>query len=291
MTFVLPASVLDTALDDIGGFLPRLAGAIVVLVIGLIAAKIITKVVRRVLTTAGIDRMGERWGVHDAISKVGLGSSLAGLIAGLVRFLLLFVVVVVAVSLLELPALTEALNQAILFLPKLVVGFAILMLAVVAGNAVRERVDKIAEQMDLHGPLGLAAQIAVMGIGTIVATAMMGIPTLFLVLLATTLVAGVALTVALAFGLGSRDVVGQIAAGRYLSDAIQPGRHIKVGDIEGEVIGTEGAATTIRTGEGELTRVPNRMLLDAVVIVREPSPTPPPPPPAPPGADAPTQTM
>jgi small-conductance mechanosensitive channel len=286
MNLVLPASVLDSALDGIGGFLPNLAGAIVVLVIGLIAARIVTKVVRKILQTAGIDKMGERWGVHDALGRVGLGSSLSGLIAGLVRFLLLFVVIVLAVSILGLPALDEALNEAILFLPRLVVGLAILMLAVVAGNTVREKVDRIAQQMDLHGPLGLAAQIAVIGVGTIVAVAMMGIPTLFLVLLATTLVAGVALTAALAFGLGSRDVVGQLAAGRYLSEAIQPGRLVKVGDIEGEVIATEGAATTIRTGEGELTRVPNRMLLDAVVVVREP-----PPPAAPTVEDAPTQTM
>lgn len=286
MIVAYPASVLDTALNDIGSFLPRLAGAVVILVIGLIAVKIVTKIVRRVLTTAGVDRLGENLGVHDAIGRIGLGSSLAGLISSLVRFLMLFIVVVIAVSLLEVPALTDALGEAILFLPKLVIGLVIMMLAVVAGNAVRERVDRMATQMDLHGPLGLLSQIAVLGVGLIVAVALMGIPTLFLVLLATTLVAGVALTAALAFGLGSRDIVGQIAAGRYLSDAVQPGRHIKVGDIEGEVIATEGAATTIRTGEGELTRIPNRMLLDAVVVVREPPPT------APPIVeDAPTQTM
>jgi small-conductance mechanosensitive channel len=131
--------------------------------------------------------------------------------------------------------------------------------------------------MDLGASLGIIAMIGVLAIAAIIAAAQVGIPTEFLVLLATTVVAGLALTVALSVGLGTRHVVGQLAAGRYLGETLRPGRRVRVGDVDGVIVEMQGAATTVRTDDGATVRVPNRMLLESLVHLGDAPPEDPPP--------------
>lgn len=286
---VFPMSLVNTMLEEVGAFVPRLAASLVVLVVGVIVARVVARVIRIGLGTAGLDRMAERWGVSDALERVGMGRSLTAVVAGLVRAIILFVVALIAVSVLGLPALEQSMNEAILFIPRLVVAMAIMMAGLVAANAVRDRVDRLSRQMDLGASLGIIAMVGVLAIAAIVAAAQVGIPTEFLVMLATTVVAGVVLTVALSIGLGTRHVVGQLAAGRYLGDQLRPGLRVRVGEAEGEIVSTKGPATTLRTDDGRLVRVPNRVMLESLVTMDEPPPPAEPAPPAPEPPDAPTE--
>lgn len=261
-------TVLNSALASLGAFLPRLAAALVILIAGMIAARLLSRAVSRVLAGAGIDRLGEKWGADEALRRVGMGSKLSSVIAGLTKAVVLFLVVVVAVSVLGMPALNDAITQAILFLPRFLVAMAILAAGVLVSGVVRERIDGLADQMNVAGPMGVAVQGLILMATVIVAASMVGIPTLFLILLATTLFAGVALTAALAFGLGSRGVVDHFTAGRYVNEQMSVGDHVKVGDVEGTVQALSSAAVVLDAGDGRLLRVPNRRLLDDVVEIR-----------------------
>lgn len=265
-----PMSLVNTMLEEVGAFVPRLAAALVVLIVGIVVARIVGRVIRTALGAAGLDRMADRWGISETLERVGLGRSLTALVAGLVRAIILFVIALIAVSVLGLPALEQSMNEAILFIPRLVVALVIMMGGLIAGNAVRNRVDRLSRQMDLGSSLGIIAMVGVLTIAAIVAAAQVGIPTMFLVMLATTVVGGLALTVALAIGLGTRHVVGQLAAGRYLGDTLRPGLRVRVGEVEGEIVTMRGPATTVRTADGSIVRVPNRMMLESLVTLEEP---------------------
>ena len=265
-----PMSLVNTMLEQVGAFVPRLAAALVVLIVGIVVARIVGRVIRTALSAAGLDRMAERWGISETLERAGLGRSLTSLVSGLVRAIILFVIALIAVSVLGLPALEQSMNEAILFIPRLVVALVIMMAGLIAGNAVRNRVDRLSRQMDLGSSLGIIAMVGVLTIAAIIAAAQVGIPTMFLVMLATTVVGGLALTIALSIGLGTRHVVGQLAAGRYLGDTLRPGLRVRVGEVEGEIVAMRGPATTVRTADGSIVRVPNRMMLESLVTLEEP---------------------
>ena len=50
------AAVIQRAGDQLGDFLPRLAGALILLVIGLLAAIVLGRITRRLLVRGGLDR-------------------------------------------------------------------------------------------------------------------------------------------------------------------------------------------------------------------------------------------
>lgn len=266
---MIVAGVLDRARDSIGDALPGLMGAIILLVVGLIVAAIAGSLVRRAVFAVGLDDAGERYGAHDALAGVGLPRSLSALLGRAVRIGLTVVVVVSAVSMLGLGTLSESLNEVVLFLPKLFVAFALVLVGFVLAQFVDDWVRRATDQMSLSGPLPQLAQGAVFALFVLTALAQLGIPTSILTAIVGVLLLAGALTVALAFGLGGRDVARQMSAGRYVRGAFRVGQRITAGAVTGEIVALEGAATLVRTESGDTVRVPNQLLIDSIVTVHE----------------------
>jgi small-conductance mechanosensitive channel len=261
-------TLLDTAQRELGGFLPRLAGALVLLIVGLLVSALLGRLLRKALEKLGADGLAERWGISRVIERAGLGQSISKLLGRILRIALSVVVIFAALSLTGLQFLSDALNQSILFLPKLLAAGALLLAGVVLGGLAREWVDRLAYQMDLPLPLGRIAQVVVVGVFAITAAAQIAVSSAILMVLVALLLAAVGGTFALAFGLGGREVARELSAGRYLRTAYQTGQTISFGEVRGTIESIDTAATVLRTEEGTV-RVPNNMLLGSVVTVHE----------------------
>lgn len=264
---VLAASVLERAEATLGEALPRLAGALLLVIVGLPIVILLSRFVRRMLLVAGLDDLGERSGVHDGLSRLGLERSLSRLIARGVRIALIVLVMVAAISLLGFGALAGALNEVVLFVPKLFVAVAIVIAGMVVAEFLRRRVEPLSEQMAVGVPAGQMTEIIVLALFVLTALALIGIPTsVLLVLIALVLAAGV-LSLALAFGLGGREVAREISAGRSVAGTFRIGDRITVGDVTGEITALDSVSTVIRAADGASVRVPNHLLLESVVQV------------------------
>lgn len=274
MTLV-PATVIDTAGDALGGFLPRLLGALLLLVAGLLLARLVRWVVVRALRAAGFDALLGRWGVARALEGVGVRREPSALVGSVARVVLSVVAVFAALSLLGLEALSASLNAGILLLPKVLVAALLVIAGLVLGELVRERVDRLTAELDVPGPLGAAAGAAVLSVFAVTALAQVGVPTVVLLALVVVALAAAALTFALAFGLGGREVARELNSRRYVAAGFELGDTVAVGDVEGEILAIEGAATVLRAADGSTVRVPNHLLVESVVRVRPRAPEPP----------------
>ncbi|MFZ0091036.1 MAG: mechanosensitive ion channel domain-containing protein [Solirubrobacteraceae bacterium] len=260
-------SILDQAGRELGGFLPRLAGALVLLVVGILIVRLLARILTKAMQRAGVDSFAERFGINHVLERAGLGTSLALVIGRAVRIALIIVVVFAALSLLGLQFLSDSLNKGIQELPKLFVAAALLLAGIVIAGWARDRAERLGEQMDSPVPLGRLAQVTVLAIFGIIAAAQVAVSTLVLLLLVGILLAGAAATFALAFGLGGRDIARSLSAGRYLRHDYQPGQQIGFGEVRGRVTRIDPMSTVLEAGDGTQIRVPNHLLLDSVVTI------------------------
>lgn len=265
-------SVLGQAGQDLGAFLPRLAGAVALLLIGLLITRLVARLLLRAMQAAGVDRLAERAGVTNVLQTSGLGGSLAGVIARAVRIFMAIVVIFAALSLLGLQFLSVSLNQAILALPRIFIAAGLLLAGAVVAGMARQRTDRLTYQLDFPVPLGQIAQIAVLGIFIIIAAAEVGISTTILLVLIAVLLAAVSGTFTLAFGLGSREVARALSAGRYLRHDYRVGQEIAFGEVRGRITRMHSTSTMLDAGEGRSIRVPNHLLIDSIVTIYEEEP-------------------
>ena len=269
MSPILVADVLDSAEQALGTGLPRILAAVVLLVLGLLAVRLLARILRRLLLAAGLDDLAERFGIHDALERLGVERSLAGAVGSALRVAGSITVVLAALSLTGLGFLQQSLNQGVLFLPKLLVALALLLAGAVLGTFARSRIDRVAAQMDLPRELGRLAEGIIILLFGLTALSQIGVSTAILTVLGYLLIGAVALAAALAVGLGNRDVVRAVGAGRVLRTSYAPGQVIAVAGVRGTIVALESAAVVLRTEGGTTVRLPNQLVLDSVVEVQD----------------------
>ena len=260
------ATVIDRAGDQLGDFLPRLAGALVLLVVGLLFAIVLGRITRGLLVRAGLDRFAERSGTSQLLSQAGLGDSLAALAGTAVRLTIVVIATFAALTLLGLGLLSDSLNEGIVYIPRLLAALALVLVGVVLGAFVRAWIDRSAAQLDFPVSLGPVVQVLVILLFGVCAAAQAGLSVAPLTAIAVVLLGAMAATLALAFGLGAREVARSLTSGRYARADFRAGQTIRVGDLRGEIVRIDGAATTLKSGRDTI-RIPNSMLVERIVIV------------------------
>jgi len=127
------------------------------------------------------------------------------------------VFLVAAANVLGLTQVSELLNDVLLWIPNLIVAAIILLVAPLLARFVRGAIEVGAGEMGFSNAplLGRIAEIAIIAFAVIIAINQIGIAANLVNILFIGVVAALALAFGLAFGLGGRDVAGQLTQSWY----------------------------------------------------------------------------
>jgi hypothetical protein len=148
---------------------------------------------------------------------MGIKRDASGFLADLVKWFVRLIVLVTAFDALGLPAVSQVLQQLLLWLPNLVVALVILVIAGLAANALAGLVRGATAEAGLGNPelLATLARVAVWAFAIVIAVNQVGIATTVVNTLFMGLVGALALALGLSFGLGGRETAGQLVASWY----------------------------------------------------------------------------
>ena len=210
------ATSFNQVVNDLITALPAIIGAIVILLVGWVIAKVVSGIVRRLVERSGADRtVAERSkDVYGQRSNALVPSKLAGMIT---FWVIMVVFLIAAANFLGWPQVSDLLNDFIAWLPNLIVAVIILIAAPVVGRIVRGAVETGSAQVGMSSgrTLGRIAELAVIGFAVLIAINQVGIATDLVNILFIGLVAALALGFGLAFGLGGREVAAQVTQNWY----------------------------------------------------------------------------
>ncbi|PBD27996.1 transporter [Pseudomonas aeruginosa] len=268
--YTLFSNPSHTLWGKLAGFIPNLLGALVVVLLGFVIAKLLDALLSKLLAKLGLDRLMGGTGLTKLLARVGIQVPVSTLVGKIVYWFVLLVFLVSAAESLGLQRVSATLDVLALYLPKVFGAALVLIVGVLLAQLVNSVVRGAADGVGLEyaNGLGRIAQWLVIIISISVAVGQLEVKTDLLNYIIAIVLITVGLAAALALGLGSREVAGQIIAGIYVRELYQVGQQVKVGDVEGtiEEIGT--VKTILLTEEGELVSLANRLLLDQRVTSR-----------------------
>ena len=208
---------LAAALAILLGAIPKIIGFAVILIIGWLIASAIAAAVAAVLRAVKFNDLAQRGGFADFVHKMGIRQDSAGFIANIAKWFIRLIVLVSAFDALGLPAVSQVLEQLLLWLPNLVVALVVLVIAGLAANALASLVRGATAESGLGNPdlLANVARIAVWAFAIVVAVNQIGIATALINTLFMATVGAIALALGLSFGLGGRETAAQIVRGWY----------------------------------------------------------------------------
>jgi hypothetical protein len=215
----------STALNNLVAAVPLVIGALLILAIGWLLSGVAARVVETLLRGSGLDRVFAQHGpgVYGARATTFRPSTVGG---ELVKWLIRIVFLVAAANVLNLPQVSDLLNRILLWIPNLIVGAVILLVAPLVARFVRGTIEVGAGQLGFTNGelLGRVAEVAIIAFAAIVAINQIGIATELVNILFIGVVAALALAFGLAFGLGGREVAGQLARDWYEASRRTAGR-------------------------------------------------------------------
>lgn len=201
----------DAFVTKIAVLLPNLFFAVAIILIGWTVCDLIRKLVIRVLKVCQFDVLAERAGITRALERGGIKQS-ASEILGLLTFWFLFLIAIVAtLETLDLSGATDTLHTIYLYIPKIVAALVVLILGLYFANFL----ESVTRTSCANAGLEQAPSI---GRAAYIGTAIFVVAGIFeildiaseIVIWAFILVFGaVCLALALAFGLGGRDVAAR----------------------------------------------------------------------------------
>jgi hypothetical protein len=192
--------------SSVASFLPVLIAAFVVLVVGLIVSPLIGKGVTKALEMIKTDQFLNKVGAHDAMKSIGVTFSVSQVLGVIVKYTVLIIFINMVAGILNLGELSRLIQDFIRFIPQIVIGLVIVGIGMIASGWLSDIVQGIAEasdSQDYSEILGSITRISVIVFAVMAALVQVGIaPGLIQIMFA-----GVVFALALAFGLGAKDLV------------------------------------------------------------------------------------
>ncbi|MGE0679504.1 MAG: mechanosensitive ion channel domain-containing protein [Candidatus Binatia bacterium] len=249
-------------------FIPNLLGMVIILLIGYLISRGLQKLTALILRRVGFDRLSSRVGLHGMFEQAGIQVTASDIIGRLVFWLFMLTFLISATETLGLSNLSRTIDAFVRYLPHVIGAVVIFIIGMTLAHFVRDLVRGGAEGLGVDyakglGSLAYGALIVVTGslaVGQLQIETVLFNRVVEIVLIAT----GAAL--ALALGLGTRDIAKHIVAGAYIRDLYRPGMNLTIGADSGSVQDVGTVITRIKTADGRTIYIPNGQLTETVVL-------------------------
>ncbi len=206
---------LQSGFTQLVDYLPQLIGALIVLLVGYIIAKILDKAITKGLQKAKLDRRLTSNEGGGYVEKVSPGGSPSRLIGGVVFWVIMLFVISSAIGTLGIPALTGFMNQVLAYLPNVIAALLIFIVAAAVAGAVGALAHRTMGDTPTGKIVRAAVPALIMGIAVFMILTQLGIAPVIVTITYIALIGATALAAALAFGLGGRDAAAQLIESGY----------------------------------------------------------------------------
>lgn len=190
-------------------FLPNLLGAILILLVGLIIAKLLEKGTDALLEKLRFDQALDRGGVNRALARTGTKLDPSSLVARLVFWVVALVAILMASNALGLTAVSQMFYSLITYIPNVIVAVFIVIIGLMLGELVRDLIAASMGGVSGYSVVGKVAKAAIVILAVFMALDQLEVAPDIVRTAFTLLLGAAALAAGLAFGLGCRDLAGE----------------------------------------------------------------------------------
>ncbi|MFT4798800.1 MAG: small-conductance mechanosensitive channel [Candidatus Azotimanducaceae bacterium] len=252
----------------VSDFFPNLLAFVVILLVGYLVSTLVSKITLRALKALKIDSFSERVGVAPVLKRANVQQETSLLISKVIFWLIALTFLVSATESLGLTRVSATIDSFVLYIPKVLGAAFILMIGLFIAQFIRDLIISGAEgfSSNLAVPLGSACYGLLVIIVVTLAVGQLDLETDLLSHVISIALLSVGAAVAIAFGIGSREIAGNVLAGNYVREMFKEGDNITTGGQTGVVNQITSVKTEIKLESGDFVSVSNREIVAGMVI-------------------------
>jgi hypothetical protein len=200
---------------QLGVVLLPLAAATLILLTGYFLARQVEKWTEQVLGRFNFNRGANAGAISDAVGRTGSRLSPAHAIGKLIFWLVMLVVILLASTALGLESISDMFGLMLSYIPTVIAAVVIVILGMIIGEFVRGFILASAGGVPGVPTVAKVAKAAVVMISIFMALQQVGVAEEIVTAAFTLILGAVALATGLAFGLGNRELAGEVTRRWY----------------------------------------------------------------------------
>jgi small-conductance mechanosensitive channel len=247
----------------------NILGAIFLIVMGWVIAKITSFVVRRVLKTVGFDKLSEKLNLDEILVDNKLNISPSQLVGKFVYWVIILLFFVTASDTLGWAAVSQSISGLLTYLPQLFSAIVVFVIGFYIATFVKKGLQGILSTLAVSSAriISSLAFYLIVIIVSLAALNQAGIDTSVVTANMIIIIGGVVLAFAISFGIGSRDILTNILSSFYSKSNFQVGQDIEIGDVKGVIQKIDITSCVLTTATGTVV-IPVKTLLTKQVVMK-----------------------
>lgn len=243
----LGLDILESLSEDVIKVTPKIAKALIVFIIGYIAAKLIARLVKFVFKKSGIDKLKDKLEEIEFVSKANVQILPSSALSKIVYYLIMLGVILLSADILDIQEVTQLVGDLIRLIPTLLVAVIILIIGLLIGESIRKIVLTTCQSLGIPAAKIIASFVFFFVVinALMIALKKATIPTQFLTDNLTIIFAGIIGAFALGYGIASKNIMSNFLSSYYSKGKINLGDKLSIEDITGEVIGMDSTTVTL----------------------------------------------
>lgn len=193
------------------GYIPTVAGAILILVIGWLLAKFAEVIVVKILKAVKLDIASEKGGIAGVLAQGDVRFSLSEIIGMLIYWGVILITMVTMLSALNLREAANLLARFVEYVPNVIAAIFVIVLGSFLANFLGTIVKTAAANAGIANGkfLGQVTQIILVIFAIAIAIEQLKIATELIGMALYIVLASIGIAIGLAFGLGCKDIAGK----------------------------------------------------------------------------------
>jgi hypothetical protein len=198
----------DKLFEKVQNFLPSLLSSILIFIAGIALGLILRIIFLRFFRAIKLDKFSERTGVVEMLKKGGIKDPVSLIISRLIVWLTVISLSIISLRSLDIPAVEQILEKFILYLPNIFVAAIILFLGYILGNFLGRAalIAAVNAGIKVSGLIGRLVKLTILLLAVTMALEQLGVGKETIVIAFAIIFGGIVLALAIAFGLGGRDI-------------------------------------------------------------------------------------
>ncbi len=259
--------------EQIMGAIPGILGAIFLIVLGWIVAKLIARVIVKLLKAVKFDKLFDHLNVKEFLKNLKTTVSPSDIAGKFIFWVVFLLFIVTATETLGWSVVASEITNLIRFIPSLFIGIIIFIIGLYIANFIRSLLSASFTSMGISGGK-IISEIAfyiIMIVITLTALKQTGINTRFIDNNITIIIGIVVGAFALSFAISSRDILQNILAGFYSKNNFHVGQKIKIDGVSGEIIKIDSIHLVLMGAKDKIVFPVSKLLTEKVEIINEPA--------------------
>ena len=262
---------LQTFGNNLMAAIPNIIGAILIVLVGWLVARLLTSGLSRLLKVAKFDQLSDKIKFSEFLEKANVSMSPSKLIGKFIYWILMLLVIIAASDAMGWEAVSFEISKLLGYLPNLLVAIIIFAAGAYIAMFVRDLIKGATGSLGISSGKVISTVVYYLLLIVVILTALSqaGVDTTIITANLLIIIGAVLATAAISYGFASKDILANILASFFSRRTFKVGMEIEVNGIRGKIVSVDNISVTILNNQGEKEIIPSHMLVTNKVKVIE----------------------